>query len=319
MKFSNFSMLLVLFIFTVMMHVQAADSLTIKKDYPVSKLSDRIYVIYGPVGPPTKENQGFRNNAIIVITKSGIVVMDPGTSVHVGNMILKKIKSITDKPVVAIFNSHIHGDHWLGNQAFKQANPKVNIYAHAKMVKQVQEGEGERWIKRFNTATDNAVVGTRPEVPNKIVKDGDVIKVGELSFRVHHTGSAHTDNDIMIEVIEEKAILTGDIVRVGLVGIVNASFKGNVKAIDRALKTKAKLFIPGHGKANDNRIAKDYRNFMNTLRNTVAKYYESGLSDFEIKPKVVKALTKYKNWAQFKENIGRLVSLTYLEIEAESF
>ena len=208
MKFSNFSMLLVLFIFTVMMHVQAADSLTIKKDYPVSKLSDRIYVIYGPVGPPTKENQGFRNNAIIVITKSGIVVIDPGTSVHVGNMILKKIKSITDKPVVAIFNSHIHGDHWLGNQAFKQANPKVHIYAHTKMIKQAKEGEGKRWIKLFNAATGNAVVGTSPEIPNKTVKDGDVIKIGELKFRVHHTVSAHTDNDIMIEVVEEKAILT---------------------------------------------------------------------------------------------------------------
>ena len=319
MKFSNFSILLVLFIFNVMMHVQAADSRTIKKNYPISKLSDRIYVIYGPVGPPTKENQGFRNNAIIVITKSGIVVMDPGTSVYVGNMILKKIKTITNKPVVAVFNSHIHGDHWLGNQAFKQANPKVNIYSHSKMIKLANEGEGQRWVKLFNAATDNAVVGTKPVIPNKTVKDGDVIKVGELSFRIHHTGSAHTDNDIMIEVLEEKAILTGDIIRVGLVGIANASFKGNIKAIDRALKTKAKLFIPGHGNANDNRIAKDYRNFMNTLRNTVAKYYESGLSDFEIKPKVVKALTKYKNWAQFKENIGRLVSLTYLEIEAESF
>jgi len=319
MKFPNFNMLLALLFFTVIMNAHAADSLTIKKDYPVSKLSDRIYVIYGPVGEPTKANQGFRNNAIFVVTKDGVVVMDPGTSIHVGNMILKKIKTITDKPVVAIFNSHIHGDHWLGNQAFKQANPKINIYAHTKMIKLANEGEGKRWIKLFNAATGNAVIGTKAVIPNRAVKDGDVIKIGELNFRIHHTGSAHTNNDIMIEVVEEKAILTGDIIRVGLVGITNASFKGNIKAIDRALKTKAKLFIPGHGKANDNRIAKDYREFMSTLRKTVAKHYESGLSDFEIKPKVVNALSQYKNWTQFEKNIGRLVSLTYLEIEAEAF
>lgn len=299
--------------------IYAGTSRVIKEDYPVTKLSDRIYVIYGPVGEPTKKNQGFRNNAIFVVTNKGVVVMDPGTSIYVGQMILKKIKTVTDKKVVAVFNSHVHGDHWLGNQAFKEANAKVNIYAHANMIKQASEGEGDRWVKLFNQSTNNSVTGTKPVIPNKTVKDGDVIKIGELSFRVHHTGPAHTNGDIMVEVVEENAILTGDIVRVGLVGISNASFKGNITAIDRALKTRAKLFLPGHGKAGDQRVAKDYRRFMSTLRKVVAKHYESGMSDFEIKPKVVKALKKYKNWVRFKESIGRLVSLAYLEVEAEAF
>lgn len=319
MRLKSIKILLALFIISACMNLQADDSRTIKKDYPVSKLSDRVYVIYGPVSEPTKANQGFRNNIVFVITKTGVVVLDPGTSVYVGNMVLKKIKTITSKPVIAVFNSHIHGDHWLGNQAFKIANPKVNIYAHGNMIKQAKEGEGDRWVKLFNDATDNAVIGTRPEIPNKAVKNGDVIKIGELSFRIHHTGPAHTDGDIMVEIVEEKTILTGDVVRVGLVGISNKDFKGNIEAINRALKTKSKLFIPGHGKAGSKRIAKDYLNFMSTLRKTVAKHYESGLSDFEIKPKVVKALAKYKSWSQFKENIGRLVSLVYLEVEAEAF
>lgn len=299
--------------------IYAGTSRVIKEDYPVTKLSDRIYVIYGPVGEPTKKNQGFRNNAIFVVTNKGVVVMDPGTSIYVGQMILKKIKTVTDKKVVAVFNSHVHGDHWLGNQAFKEANAKVNIYAHANMIKQASEGEGDRWVKLFNQSTNNSVTGTKPVIPNKTVKDGDVIKIGELSFRVHHTGPAHTNGDIMVEVVEENAILTGDIVRVGLVGISNASFKGNITAIGRALKTRAKLFVPGHGKAGDQRVAKDYRRFMSTLRKVVAKHYESGMSDFEIKPKVVKALKEYKDWVRFKESIGRLVSLAYLEVEAEAF
>lgn len=297
----------------------AGTSRDIKKDYPVTKLSDHIYVIYAPVGEPTKENQGFRTNAVFVVTKAGVVVFDPCGSVYIGNMILKKIKTVTDKPVVAVFNTHVHGDHWLGNQAFKEANPKVSIYAHANMKKQAESGEGDRWLKLFNEATGNAVMGTKPVPPNKTVTNGEVIKFGELSFRVHYTGPAHTDGDIMIEIPEEKVLLTGDIVRVGLVGISNASFKGNIVAIDHALKTKSKLYIPGHGKAGDQRISKDYRQFLDTLRNTVAKHYEAGLSDFEIKPKVVKALSGYKDWVMFKENIGRLVSLTYLEIEAEAF
>jgi len=30
-------------------------------------------------------------------------------------------------------------------------------------------------------------------------------------------------------------------------------------------------------------------------------------------------LAKYKDWSGFDENIGRLINLAYLEVEAESF
>lgn len=297
----------------------ADQSRAIKKDYPLTKLSDRIYVIYGELGSFTKENQGYINNVSFVITRKGVVVFDTGSSVYVGQMALEKIRSITDQPVVAVFNSHIHGDHWLGNQAFKDANPKVKIYAHENMKKLADAGEGETWVNRINKETGNSVTGTKPIAPNKTVKDGDVIKIGELSFKIHYTGPAHSDGDIMVEVIEEQALLTGDIVRVGLVGIGTTSFKGSITALDRASGTKSKLYIPGHGKANDVRVVNDYRRFMNLLRETVAKHYEEGLSDFEIKPKVVKVLDKYKGWKLFDENLGRLVSLAYLEVEAEQF
>lgn len=42
-------------------------------------------------------------------------------------MALDKIRSVIDKPVAAVFNSHIHGGHWLGDQVSKEANSKVNI------------------------------------------------------------------------------------------------------------------------------------------------------------------------------------------------
>lgn len=294
-------------------------SRAIKADYPVTKLTDRVYVIYGPLGEPSQENQGFRDNVIIAVTNEGVVVMDPGTSVYVGEMVLKKIAGVTDQPVVAVFNSHVHGDHWLGNQAFQAANPKLNIYAHANMINKAKQGEGDTWIQRLNDATGNAVTGTRPVIPNHAVKDSDEIKVGELTFRIYDTGPAHTDGDIMIEIVEEQVLFTGDIVREGTIGAGETSFKGNLAAIDRALATQAAVFIPGHGKAGDSRIVKDYRNLVSTLRMTVAKHFEAGLSDFEIKPKVVEALSKYKDWSLFEENIGRMVSLVYLEVESEAF
>jgi glyoxylase-like metal-dependent hydrolase (beta-lactamase superfamily II) len=297
----------------------ADESRAIHADYPLTKLSDRIYVIYGPLGEPTKVNQGFRNNIGFVLTSAGVVVVDPGTSVYVGRMALKKIHTVTRKPVVAVFNTHVHGDHWLGNEAFKDANPKVNIYAHANMIAQAKAGEGERWIKMFNDATGNAVVGTKPVVPNVAVKDGQVITIGDVKFKIHYTGLAHSDNDIMIELPQEKAIFTGDIVRAGLVSILNASFQGNIKAVNVALQSRSKLFIPGHGKAGGKMVAITYRDFLVLLRSTVAKNYDAGIPDYKMKPFVVRALADYQNWSGFKDHIGRLISLAYLEVEEDSF
>jgi len=297
----------------------AEPSRALRADYPVARLSERVYVIHGPVGAPTKQNQGFNNNVVFVVTQGGVVVMDPGTSRYVGQMVLRKIETITDRPVVAVFNSHIHGDHWLGNQAFRDANPDVRIYAHPNMKKLADAGAGDAWIRRLNQATGDAVVGTRAVAPDRAVKDGEVVAIGELHFKVHHASPAHTDGDIMVEVVEERVLFTGDIVRAGLVGISNASFKGNLAAMDRALKTGCTRFVPGHGRSGDATVVQDYRRFMRILRETVAQHYDAGLGDFEIKPKVVESLAEFKDWALFDENLGRLVSLAYLEVEADAF
>jgi len=297
----------------------ADDSRAIHTDYPLTKLTDRVYVIYGPVAEPTKVNQGYRNNIVFVTTDNGVVVLDPGTSKYVGEMALKKIRTITKDKVVAVFNSHIHGDHWLGNQAFFEANPQVKIYAHPNMIKQAKEGEGDRWLKMFNEATDNAVVGTKPVAPNTPVRDRQEIRIGGVKFIVHSTGQAHSDNDIMVEIPQESVFYTGDIVRNHMVGINEVNFKGYLKAIERILQTQEKIYIPGHGKAGDRKIVLAYQNLIRTIRGTVAKLYGDGMTDYQIKPYVVNALEEYQDWYRFKEHIGRLVSLAYLEVQDESF
>ena len=55
-------------------------------------------------------------------------------------------RSITEKPIVAVFNTHVHGDHWLGNQAVKAAWPDVAIYGHPNMLALIEQGEGKAWV-----------------------------------------------------------------------------------------------------------------------------------------------------------------------------
>lgn len=299
--------------------VESPPSRAIRTDYPLDRLTPNVYVIHGPTADPTPENQAFRNNPGIVLTEEGVVVIDPGSSVHVGEMVVRKVKTLTSKPIVAVFNTHAHGDHWLGNEGIKLAYPRAVIYAHPKMIGMAVEDEGRMWIKAFNELSAGAAEGTTPVGPDKAVNGGDVITIGGTRFRILHAGPAHSDRDIMIEVLNEKVLFFGDIVRDGLFSPFQASFKGNIAAIDSGLKTGAKVFVPGHGRSGDATVARNYRLFLVTLREQVRRHYRNGLSDFEMKPRIAEALSAYRNWSSLDESLGRLVSAAYQEIEAEEF
>ncbi len=288
-------------------------------DYKLARVSERVYVLHGPNEQPNKRNQGFMNNPGIVLTKKGVVVIDPGSSVQVGELVLKKIAEVTKNPVIAVFNTHIHGDHWLGNQAIKAAFPKAVIYAHPKM-KAKTVTDGESWLTLLNNLTEGAVVGTRPLAPDTHIEHGETLALNGTHFRIYHSGKAHTDGDIMVEVVEEKVMFLGDNALVDRIGRMDdGDFKGNVAALEMALATKAAHFVPGHGPSNGRAVAEGYRDYLKALHAEVKKYYDQGMSDFDMKPKIAEALARFRAWKDFEDQLGKHISLAYLQIEADAF
>lgn len=290
-------------------------------DYSLHRVTDKIYVIYGPFDLPSTKNRGFRNNPVIVLTSQGVVVFDPGGSAHAGEMVVRKIETLSKDPVVAIFNSHVHGDHWLGNEGVKRAYPRAVIYGHPGMKALVDGAEGDRWLAMIERLTGGTAGGKKVVGPDKTVNNGDVIDIGDTSFRIHHTGPAHTDNDLMIEVVDQGALFTGDVVRNGALGIMesDASFKGNIAAIDWMVQKKFKHYIPGHGRAGGVEIVLTYRAYLDKLLTTVKRLYAENLTDYEMKPAVRQAVSAYKDWAGFESELGPHVNRAYLEVESEAF
>ena len=102
--------------------------------YPLDRVSKHIYVVHGTQELPSPQSRGFMNNPAAILTNNGIVIVDPGSSVEIGKQLLKKVRKVSDKPVIAVFNTHVHGDHWLGNHGVREVYPKVPIYAHVRMI-----------------------------------------------------------------------------------------------------------------------------------------------------------------------------------------
>ena len=290
-------------------------------DYPIKQITGKIQVIFGPLDLPDSTNRGFRNNVIIVRTSKGIVLMDPGGSAWSGEMVARKIASVYEVSVVAVFNSHAHGDHWLGNEGVKRHFPDAVIYGHPNMKARLEENDGITWLETINRLTDNLADGKQVIAPDRVVNHGDVITVGDTEFRIIHTGNAHTDNDIMIEIVGEDALFTGDVVRNRAIGVMedDSSFKGNIEAIDKIVALNFKYYIPGHGSVGGAETPLSYRAYLNSLREIVHELFDEGIESYEMKPRIIETLSDYRDWRGFDSRLGANISRVYLEIEQEEF
>lgn len=95
------------------------------RPYAPQKVHANVYVIDGPQGVPSVENRSFMNNLAWIVTADGVVLIDPGSSVQVGRMVVAQLKKATKKPVTHVFNTYVLGDHWLGNQAVLETRPNA--------------------------------------------------------------------------------------------------------------------------------------------------------------------------------------------------
>ena len=74
----------------------------------IDKVQDNLYIITGS-GIANRDAFSGGNTAVFV-TEQGVVLVDtklPGW----GQVILDRIKTVTDKPVTTIINTHTHDDH----------------------------------------------------------------------------------------------------------------------------------------------------------------------------------------------------------------
>jgi len=287
------------------------------RDHAAEQVAARTWVIHGPLGDPSPANQGFMNNPAFVVTADGVVVIDPGSSVHAGRMVLRQIRKVTDRPVTHVLNTHVHGDHWLGNHAFHDVFPGAQFMAHPLMIEGARGGQAKRWLDLIDQLTGGFTRGTRPVIPTVPVVEDQSFTAGGVTFRILAPPKAHSGTDIMIHVVEEGVLFLGDNVMNGrLGGMGDGSFRGNIAACERAAAVPAKIFVPGHGRTAGKEIVTAYRDYLSILFETARAEYDKGKQDYEMKETIRAKLGRFVGWEGFDLNFGRHIGVAVLEIEA---
>ncbi len=288
--------------------------------FKAQEITHNVYVIHGPLGVPNVENRGFMNNPAFIVADKSVVVIDPGATYETGEMLLREIKKITDKPVSHIFNTHVHGDHWLANDALVQHFPQAKIIADPRMIKKAKAGEGKNWLDFMVKATNGIADETKIAYPTMQASNGEQLKAAGLTFNFYSVGVGHSNTDIMIEYVEGSTLFTGDIVGYKrILRMDDGGFRDIVKTLDKAISLNLAHYVPGHGMTGDVKIVQLQREYFDTLYRQVSIYAEEGLEDFEIKPKILPLFSQFTDWDGFDEQFGKQISLAKLEFEKAEF
>lgn len=294
------------------------------RDIPARQLSPHVWMVFAQDGFPTPQNQGMMANVLFVVTSAGVVVIDSGGSLQIGQMAIRMIRKVTPLPVVAVFNSHYHGDHWLGNHAFAaQYGPQLPIYALAGTREKIQGAEGNLWRSLMERWTNQATLGTQVVAPNQTVQNGQVLKFGEVSLVMHHYGVCHTPSDLCVQVVQDRLTAVGDIAMANrIANLDDGSYEGTFKYY-QSLRAAVgpQLWVPGHGEGSID-LLQTYGDFMAGIWEPCLKAVQEGAPESVAKAAVLadpRVARRAATMQGFDGNIGKYVSLAYLEAEKLAF
>jgi len=301
-------------------NIQTNDTVTSDFPYTFEKVAEKTWVMHGPRELPNPQNKGFMNNPGIVKTSAGLVIIDPGSTVQVGENVLTEIKKVSEQNIVAVFNTHIHGDHWLANQAIKTAYPEVKIYGHEEMLVEIENGEGENWVTLMDSMTEGASKGTIVVAPDNAVNNSDIIKVGDTQFKIHHYGIAHTKTDIMIEVVENSVVFLGDnVLSLRIPRTSDGTFQGNISTVKTMLDNNIKTYVPGHGPTGDKAMVETYLNYLTQIYSAAQKAFEDDLDSSDVLAITKETTAAYKDWHGYNDLLGPQGAQAYGEVEEAEF
>jgi cyclase len=215
----------------------------------IAKVKDNLYVIGGSGAEDQDSFSG--GNVAVFITDGGVTIVDaklPGF----GPTIVERVKSVTNKPITRIINTHTHNDHTGSNEFFGasienivQENTKANM---AKM----DEFKGEK--AQF--------------LPKKTYKDTLKIGAGKDEIDLYYFGRAHTNGDTFVVFPALRTMHVGDVFAWKALPYVDAGNGGSVmdggKTIAKALATVKNVdtIINGHMPTSTLNDLKEYQQFL---------------------------------------------------------
>jgi glyoxylase-like metal-dependent hydrolase (beta-lactamase superfamily II) len=231
--------------------------------------------VYSAVGNGTIET---RASSMVIVNADDVFLVDTNITPEATRRLVNDIKTLTDKPIRYVVNTHWHYDHADGNQVF---GPEVTIIGHENeraailggvlknrlalefqnlpgqldnIRKQIAEAtyparkkQAEDRLK-VQEAYQEQLKETVPTPPTMTIADHLTLFRGEREIRLLYLGRGHSDTDLMVYLPKEKVIATGDFFEGPVTGALNFGFHDEwANNLEKLKALDFETVVPGHG------------------------------------------------------------------------
>ena len=215
----------------------------------LEKVTPNLYMIVGSGG-----------NVAFMPTDEGVLVVDDKFAQD-APQIMQKIRSVTDKPIKYVLNTHQHGDHTGGNEAMRGQKAELIIHKNARA---------------------NMVAGKMPGLPDITFSDETQVFIGGKEVTMKYFGRGHTNGDAMVFFPSERVVHTGDLFTNGAPFCdagANCSINEWDKTIGKAVQMDFDIVIPGHGPLQKKADLQKYGQTLGTMRDRIKAACAGGAAD----------------------------------------
>src|SRR5215467_4152186 len=270
-----------------------------KVELKVRKVRDNVYMLSGAGG-----------NIGVSVGDDGIVIIDDEFA-PLAPKIQAALKNITPKPVKFVLNTHWHGDHTGGNEAFGALAP---IIAH------------ENVRKRLGVESTGLNGQVRPASPKAALPvitfdDRVTVHINGEDIRAIHFPKGHTDGDAIIFFTKSNVVHMGDDFFSGRFPFIDLSSGGSVRGLianlDKVIPeipAGAKI-IPGHGPLS---TIDDLKKFASMMKETTA-LVQAGIKAGKTLDQLQKekVLGKFESWGSGSIKADRFTEILYNDLTAK--
>ena len=231
--------------------------------------------VYAAPGNGTIET---RDSPVVIVNADDVVLVDTNITPEATRRLMNDIKTLTDKPIRYVINTHWHYDHVDGNQVF---GPEVAIIGHANertaILNGVLKNRLEQEFRNLPGQLDNLrrqIAGetdaakkkqaeerlkvqeayqeqlqeTVPTPPTVTFDDHMTLFRGDREIRLLYLGRGHSDTDVIVYLPKEKIVATGDFFEGPVTGALNFGFHDEwANNLEKLKALDYETVVPGHG------------------------------------------------------------------------
>jgi glyoxylase-like metal-dependent hydrolase (beta-lactamase superfamily II) len=167
---------------------------------------------------------------------------------------MKQVRTVTDRPVTTIINTHSHPDH-IGSNGDFPASVQVVVHENTR-----------KWMAANPKVAADPVV-----MPDTTYTDRLTLGSGQDRIDLYYFGAGHTDGDAFIVFPALRAMVAGDIMAWKMAPLIDPAAGGSVIALPDTLEKAVKgipnvdTVIEGHGDVNTWAGFGDYTRFNRAL------------------------------------------------------